>query len=178
MRSLLPAHESARLVALHIALREEAARLFALVNTLEILRDPLTCPASWLPVLKNEYRPPLWEDGLTVPQKRQLLATARLIRRQAGTVAPVVAAIDAVGLAAHLEEWPEFAGVPGTFRVVIDTIGSEYGDGDLARLERLVLATKRGSTHLIDLQVQASVERARLCIGGMVQIYEELEMVA
>lgn len=170
----LPAHESKRLKAVNIALREEIQRLYDADDVLRTIHNPLTCQESWLSVLASILKPLLWSNNLTLMQKRKLLAATPQIRSRAGTLEPVSQVINSMGLVAHLEEWFEFGGEPGYFRIVIESIGSQYSDDDLALLEQLVLLSKRLSAHLLEIQVSATIEAAKLHVGTSIQIFEEV----
>jgi P2-related tail formation protein len=129
-----------------------------------------------LPAHKENLRPLVWNEQLTEHQKRQLLAYAPLIRLRAGTLSAVIVALESFGLNAHIERWDAFGGDPATFRVVIDTVGSNYDDTTIARLEALINAAKRLSAWLDDIQVQATIEALQIYIGGLDHLYEKLEL--
>jgi phage tail P2-like protein len=172
----IPANESQRLKAISIAIREEFARIFALTEAIKLIASPLTCPAAFLPAHAKNLRPAIWDDALTEHQKRRLLVSAPLIRLRAGTLGVVLRALESFGLNAHIERWDSFAGEPSTFRVVIDTIGSDYGDDAIHRLERIIKAAKRLSSHLIDIQVQATIEALLIYEGALTHLYEKIEI--
>jgi phage tail P2-like protein len=174
MTSLLPLNESTRLKAISIAIREEFARIFARIETIKPISSPLACPIEYLSAHKADRRPLIWNETLTEHQKRNLLASAPLVRLRAGTIGVVLQALESFGLNAHIEEWDVFEGEPATFRVVIDTVGSNYDDATLAQLERLINAAKRLSSHLIDIQVQASIDSLSIYIGGLDQAFEKI----
>jgi phage tail P2-like protein len=174
MTSLLPPHESRRLRAISIAIREEFARVFSAIEAVKSIASPLLCPVSYLPAHKENLRPLIWSEDLTEHQKRRLLAAAPLIRLKAGSVGVVIAALESFGLNAHIERWDAFNGSPATFRVVIETVGSEYNDATIHRLERLINAAKRLSSHLVDIQAQASIDHLNIYIGGFSRSIEKI----
>jgi phage tail P2-like protein len=176
MISLLPLGENARMHAISIAIREEFERLFTASEIVKAISSPLTTPIEYLAAHKENLRPLIWNDNLSEHQKRAFLAAAPLIRLKAGTLDTVVRALESFGLNAHIERWDSFDGEPATFRVIIDTVGSSYGETTIARLERLINAAKRLSSHLIDIQVQASINGLNVYIGGFIHIYEKISL--
>jgi len=98
------------------------------------------------------------------------------MRRHKGTPYAIKLAMATVGLDARVEEWYEYGGEEGMYRVIIDTIGAEYDDATMQMADMMVNGVTRASAHLETIQVQASVDAAQLFIGGFVHIYEKVEL--
>ena len=174
--TLLPAHESTRLKSIDIALREQIDEHRAGIDLLQTIRDPMTCPASMLPWLAAELRPPFWLESMTEFDKRRALASAKEMRRHKGTPYAIKLAMATVGLDARVEEWYEYGGEESMYRVIIDTIGAEYDDATMQMADMMINSVTRASAHLETIQVQAIVDAAQLFIGGFVHIYEKVEL--
>lgn len=175
-KTLLPLHEPSRLKSIDIAIREQMSDHRDGLDVLATILDPMNCPETMLPWLAAILRPPFWSETMTVFDKRRALANAKEMRRHKGTSYAIRLAMAAVGLDARVEQWYEYSGTPGNFRVVVDTVGAEYSDASLQLADELIESVKRASARLDEIQVQATVDPAQLYIGGFVHIYEKVEI--
>jgi phage tail P2-like protein len=100
-----------------------------------------------------------WYDtGYDIDQKRRIVKTALNIRRTMGTVSAVKAQADAIYPGSTLEEWFDFNGQPGTFRMTVDVTttgpGNTLDNFGTAEIERRLTMAKRYSSHLESMSYQ------------------------
>lgn len=100
-----------------------------------------------------------WYDtGYDIDQKRRIVKTALNIRRTMGTVSAVKAQADAIYPGSTLEEWFDFNGQPGTFRMTVDVTTTGPGNTldvfGTAEIERRLTMAKRYSSHLESMSYQ------------------------
>ena len=100
-----------------------------------------------------------WYDtGYSIEQKRRIVKTALTIRRTMGTVGAVKSQADAIYPGTTLEEWFDWGGEPGLFRLNVDVTTTGPGNTiDIhgqAEIERRLTTTKRYSAHLESMSYQ------------------------
>lgn len=100
-----------------------------------------------------------WYDtGYSIEQKRRIVKTALTIRRTMGTVGAVKSQADAIYPGTTLEEWFDWGGEPGLFRLNVDvTSTGESSTIDIhseAEIERRLTTAKRFSAHLDSMSYQ------------------------
>lgn len=129
MNKLLPPNASA--LEHHLADTIEANSAID-VSRISSLWDADTCPAYLLPWLAWAEKVDEWSSSWSVAVQREVIKAQRLVRRNRGTKASVVAAIEALSGATTIKEWYEHAPkkTPHTFDVVI-TGGDGYIEAEL-----------------------------------------------
>lgn len=100
-----------------------------------------------------------WYDtGYSIEQKRRIVKTALTIRRTMGTVGAVKSQADAIYPGTTLEEWFEWGGKPGLFRLNVDVTTTGPGNTiDIhgqAEIERRLTTAKRYSAHMESMSYQ------------------------
>lgn len=98
-----------------------------------------------------------WYDtDYDIEQKRRIVKTALNIRRTMGTVAAVKAQADAIYPGSTLEEWFQYGGEPGYFRLRVNIMTVEeqekFAAMSLREIERRLAAAKRFSAHLEEVE--------------------------
>lgn len=94
-----------------------------------------------------------WYDtGYTVQQKRQCITTALSVRRTMGTLGAVKAQANAIWPGTVVEEWFEYGGEPGYYRLRANIMTAEeqerFSAMSLSEIERRLAGAKRFSAHL------------------------------
>ncbi|SMG67375.1 phage tail protein I, partial [methanotrophic bacterial endosymbiont of Bathymodiolus sp.] len=79
--------------------------------------DPQTCPIELLPWLAWALSVDTWDSEWPESTKRALIANSVQIHKTKGTVSAIERVMNALGVAAELQEWFEFNGMPHTFRL-------------------------------------------------------------
>jgi phage tail P2-like protein len=149
MSSLLPPNATAFERALEdvIALRLEA--LAPAIDTLRTLWTPADCPVNILPWLAWSVSVDEWESDWPEATKRSVVDGAIAIHRHKGTPWAVEQALILSGQPfARVEEWFEYGGLPGYFKVVVDIEGEAVTAEEEARLLKYVASAKRKSAWL------------------------------
>ena len=98
-----------------------------------------------------------WYDPeYDIEQKRRIVKTALTIRRTMGTVSAVKAQADAIYPGSTVEEWFEYGGTPGYFRLRVNIMTVEeqekFAAMSMAEIERRLAAAKRFSSHLEEVE--------------------------
>lgn len=110
-------------------------------------------PEPVLDLLASELRMPYYLDSMDIETKRSIIEHAVPWHFQAGTPGVVKEFLsNVVGTGCELEEWFEYDGVPGRFRVCVDVSGSSEDDPvqetDVDSLAEKALRMKRFSAWL------------------------------
>lgn len=93
-----------------------------------------------------------YDEGYSVEQKRRIIKTAMSVRKTMGTVGAVKMQADAVYPGTAIEEWFDYDGKPGCFRIYVDITSSnkenpvDYAAFD--NMERQLAMAKRWSAHM------------------------------
>lgn len=125
------------------------ARLGELPAPMRDLMNPHACPAPLLPWLAWALSVDSWDDAWSEAQKRAVIAASYQVHRKKGTLGAVQAALDALAVSAEVVEWWQETprGVPGTFRVDVDTEGVGMADSFAQSIERQVVTVKPVRAH-------------------------------
>ncbi|CRL09752.1 phage tail protein I [Phaeobacter italicus] len=170
MKSLLPPSATPLMRALDVL--EE--RLFALPVEM-ISKDPWAVSPDILDHLAWENSVDTWDQAWPDDVKRKVVAASAEVHRYKGTPYAVREVIRSVGYDATLEEWWEYGGGRGSFRVLIDA-GEAGGDAiigllapDVAR--HLVQAIRRVAPVSRSFQVKISSQRKyELSVGRPLRV--------
>lgn len=98
-----------------------------------------------------------WYDTeYDIEQKRRIVKTALNVRRTMGTVGAVKTQADAIYPGTTLEEWFNYGGTHGKFRLRVNIVRVEeqqkFQMMSLAEIERRLAAAKRFSSHLEEVE--------------------------
>lgn len=108
-----------------------------------------------LDALAINWKVDWYDTGYSVEQKRRIIKTALTVRRLMGTVGAVKLQADAIYPGTMLEEWFEYGGQPGTFRLYINVTDTTEEHPAIiyspAEMERRLITAKRWSAHLESL---------------------------
>lgn len=115
-----------------------------------------------------------WYDtSYSLEQKRRIVKTALTVRRTMGTVAAVIAQADAIYPGTTLEEWFQWGGEPGTFRLHVDITATDEEHAIVfstkEEIERRLATAKRFSAQLESMSYQVM---HRIEAGAMVSIWK------
>lgn len=143
------------------ALEDATARIGEVSVPLRDLWNPQTCPVALLPWLAWALSVDEWESDWPEQIKRDVIAGSMEIHRHKGTPWAVEQAIILAGMPfARVEEWFEYAGTPGHFKVVVDIEGQSVTAAEEAKLLRYIESAKRKSAWLDSLDYNLSVRSA------------------
>lgn len=128
-----------------------------------------------LDALAINWKVDWYDTGYSVEQKRRIIKTALTVRRLMGTVGAVKLQADAIYPGTMLEEWFEYGGQPGTFRLYINVTDTTEEHPAIiyspAEMERRLITAKRWSAHLESLtfdngtEFAAAEELERSCVN-------------
>lgn len=115
-----------------------------------------TVDEAVLDALAVNWKIDWYDTEYDIAQKRRIVKTALNIRRTMGTVAAVKAQADAIYPGSTLEEWFEYGGDPGKFRLRVNIMTVEeqekFAAMTLQEIERRLAAAKRFSAHLEEVE--------------------------
>ncbi len=155
--TLLPPNATAQETALEGAI----ARIGEVSVPLRDLWNPQTCPVALLPWLAWALSVDEWESDWPEAIKRSVIAGSMEIHRHKGTPWAVEQALILAGMPfARVQEWFEYAGTPGHFKVVVDIEGEVVSGAEEAKLLRYINSAKRKSAWLDVLEYNFSVASA------------------
>ncbi len=130
-------------------------------KTLEYAKDSQiytvidTLPEDLLDILAANWKIDWYDPTFSITRKRRIIQTAIEIRRIMGTVKAVRLQADSVNPGTYLEEWFEYNGDPGTYRLYVDITQSDEDnpivmyDPDI--MEKQLCSSKRWAAHLDSL---------------------------
>lgn len=124
LQTLLPPSATPNLRAIETVMAERTIGIEAPLGTLWNVDD---CPSQLLPWLAWAFSVEVWDARWPEEYRRRIVREAVTLHRQKGTKQGCERALAALGMEAQIEEWFEYGGRPGTFRVVakptLDLIG-------------------------------------------------------
>jgi len=167
---LLPPNATDQETALEAAM---AARIEAVPVPLGTLWNPRTCPEALLPwlawALSVDHWDPTWSAGI----KRDVIAESIRLHRHKGSPWAVERALVVTGAPnATVEEWFEYGGDPGFFRVRIDIEGEDVSSELEARLLKTIERFKNVRSWLDRIEYNLAVTGAVPVIGCGLQSSE------
>lgn len=142
--------------ALSMAVAELHRKTMAYIDGSQIYTAIDTVDEAVLDVLAVNWKIDWYDTDYDIEQKRRIVKTALNIRRTMGTVAAVKAQADAIYPGSTLEEWFEYGGDPGKFRLRVNIMTVEeqekFAAMTMAEVERRLAAAKRFSAHLEEVE--------------------------
>jgi phage tail P2-like protein len=116
-------------------------RAFAYIDDLE---EPV------LDDLAIELCTPLYRQTYPIEVKRQIVKNSLVYFSRAGTTAAVTELLQDIYCGAVIEEWFEYSGQPGRFRIILDITQTqkEVSVFSTDEMELMIYSVKRGSAHL------------------------------
>lgn len=133
-----------------------------------------TAPETVLDVLAVDWKIDWYDTALTVEQKRSIVKTALTVRRLMGTAAAVKLQVHAIYPEAAVEEWFQYDGRPGCFRVTLPLPKEGITAAEYRRLKTGILTTKNERSHLdvIDIRYECETEVLTGGCSTMSQVIE------
>lgn len=107
-------------------------------------------PEVILDALAVNWKIDWYDTGYNTEQKRRIIKSALTVRRLMGTVGAVKLQAEAIFPGTILEEWFEYGGTPGCFRLKTDLTEGDFPIvfHTRAEVEKKIVTAKRWSTHL------------------------------
>jgi phage tail P2-like protein len=142
--SLLPPNATAEERALEAAM----ARIEGVPIPVKDLTDPEICPANLLPFMAWAMSVDNWSPDWPESIKRKVYAAALKVHQIKGTEGAVIDALSALGLKAVVNNWFEYSGERGKFKVDIDLEGRGYTEEESSGAVAVILNAKNTRSHL------------------------------
>ena len=148
-----------------LAIEQAAAQRLAAIDVSAVgeLQNPDTCPVALLPWLAWSYGVDPWRSDWPEATKRAAIKAAPGVKRRAGTVGSLKAAVRAVGPTIGVVEWfqPGGSGRPFTADVIapIDDPASTDGAQLVDDVLAAVASAKRASIH-VTVRLAAELRQA------------------
>ncbi len=157
MSSLLPPNATDQ----ERALDEAIARLGEVAVPIKDLWNPQTCPVAFLPWLAWALSVDNWDATWPVATKRAMITESLELHRHKGTPWAVERALIVAGApAARVEEWFDYGGQPGYFKVIVDIEGADVDAATEAKMLKAVGRFKNARSWLAQLEYNLSVSSA------------------
>lgn len=139
-------------IALAGAVGEMHRRTMQYIDASQIYTSLDTASEEVLDALAINWKIDWYDSSYAIEQKRRIAKTALTVRRLMGTVAAVKLQIDAIYLGTELEEWFEYGGEPGVFRLYLNVTETTPSNPakifSAEEMERRLITAKRWSAHL------------------------------
>ena len=143
--------EDEDIAALADAVAEQLAKQPGQIRLLLIYPNTDNLPEDLLDILAQDFNVYWWDGNASLETKRRIIKNAPASHRVMGTVAATKKQADAFFPGSTLEEWFNYGGDPGYFRLCINITDSESEEvpvTTVADAEARLLSTKRWSAHL------------------------------
>lgn len=150
------------------ALHRQTRRLLALCDTLAIWSAPEKLTAQMCDVLALELRTPQYDAGLPLATKRALIRNTLGYYMMAGTKGAITRITSDVFGNADVQEWFEYDGEPGYFKVTTDDPG--VSDANVDEFKRVAESVKRLSAHLEKVELTLTAEMLWQYVGAAAHI--------
>lgn len=142
--------------ALSKAMLDLHKKTMAYIDGSQIYTAIDTVSEAVLDALAVNWKIDWYDTEYDIEQKRRIVKTALNIRRTMGTVAATKAQADAIYPGSTIEEWFEYGGDPGKFRLRVNIVTVEekqkFDAMTLEEIERRLTAAKRLSSHLEEVE--------------------------
>lgn len=152
--SVLPSvlREDVSTSALGEAAAEALAKEYEGIDLLRIYATIDRQPENVVDLLAEDLRTQYYDVSLPLDTKRALVKNTVKWYKHAGTLSSMQELIDTIfGASSSIEEWFDYAGTPGHFRIDSDDIASVFGN--IENFEKAVHRVKRLSAHLDGIYV-------------------------
>lgn len=136
-------------------------------------------PEIILDTLAVNWKIDWYDTGYSIEQKRRIIQSALTVRRLMGTVEAVKLQVGAIYPGTTLQEWFEYGGTPGCFRLDVnltdESIIPPVVMQSPAEIEKKIVTAKRWSAHLEGVDYWEETG-APVCIGGYTALDTNLEV--
>lgn len=151
-----PLQQDEKMTALAKAAAEELLKVSGLMDNVLIYSRIDELPEALVDVLAYDMHVDWYDYSYPLAAKRDLLKTSVMVHKKMGTKYSVEKALSALYPESEVEEWYEYGGEPGYFRIVCDVTDSRIvaSYSDIIRAVRLY---KRLSAHMEEVAYQAHV---------------------
>ena len=142
--------------ALSMAMLELHQKTMGYIAGSQIYTAIDTVAEEVLDALAVNWKIDWYDTGYDIEQKRRIVKTALNIRRTMGTAGAARTQADAIYPGTKLEEWFEYGGTHGKFRLRVNITTVEerqkFAAMTIAEIERRLAAAKRFSAHLEEVE--------------------------
>ena len=139
-------------IALSEALGELHKKTLGFADGSQIYTAIETTPVEVLDALAVNWKIDWYDTNYSEEQKRRIISTALTVRRTMGTAYATRLQADSIFPGTELEEWFEYNGTPGTYRLFVNINDSSPESPVVTypadEMERRLACAKRWSAHL------------------------------
>lgn len=146
--------------ALSYAIKMADRRRLAYMRNV-LLWDVDVLPEWLLDAIAAELNSPYYDASMSIEDKRQTIKDTLLNYRQAGSRQAVQRMITAVYGGGYIEEWHEYGGTPGTFRIYTPNVTSQE---ELDQVKKMLRRVKNARSTL-DVIVGGTKQEGPIYIG-------------
>lgn len=136
-------------------------------------------PEVVLDTLAVNWKIDWYDTAYSAEQKRRIIKSALTVRRLMGTVGAVKLQVDSIYPGTTLQEWFEYGGTPGCFRLDVnltdESIIPPVVMQSPAEIEKKIVTAKRWSAHLEGVDYWEETE-SPVCVGGYAALDTRLEI--
>ena len=137
-------------------------------------------PEVILDTLAVNWKIDWYDTEYSTEQKRRIIKSALTVRRLMGTVRAVKLQVEAIYPGTTLQEWFEYGGTPGCFRLDVnltdESIIPPVVMQSPAEIEKKIVTAKRWCAHLEGVDYWEETE-SPVCVGGYIALDTSLEIL-
>lgn len=161
--------------ALSEAMGQVHEKTMAYADSSQIYTNLDTTPEAVLDALAVNWKIDWYDTSYTVEQKRRIVKTALSVRKMMGTAAAVKMQVDAIYPGATVEEWFQYGGEAGYFRVLTVLPENGISEVEYQRLKNGILTTKNLRSHLDVIDICHACETT-VMTGGYSSMNQTVEI--
>lgn len=161
--------------AMAYAVNRQLAQLLTYAEGVKIFVSLDKMPDAVLDVLAMELRLPYYDQSYTTEVKRELVKGGLEYWATAGTVESLSKILMNIFGDAEIEEWFEYGGAPGYFRIL--TANQNVTGETLDSFTKTAQDVKRLSAWLQEVMVDMGVPNMKICQGFALYDYTEITLI-
>lgn len=140
--------------------RERQRKVLDAADKLHVYSGIDSASEELLDVLAVQFKVDWYDTGYPLETKRRVIKTALEVRCYCGTEWAVAKAISAIYPNARIEEWYDYGGTPGYWRLVVDTTDEEVPFYTARQVEQKLGYARRCTAHLERITYKTVSENA------------------
>lgn len=160
--------------ALAYAVNKQIRRILTYADGVRVFSNINNAPDAILDILATELRLPHYDQSYTMQVKRELVKNGLLYWATAGTVASLEDVLTSIFGDAEIEEWFDYGGMNGHFRIV--TTNPQVSGEMLDKFNRTARNAKRLSAYLEEVLVDLPIPAQHICHGAALYTHTEITL--
>lgn len=147
--------------------RERQHKVLEAADKLHVYSRIDSAPEELLDVLAVQFKVDWYDTAYPLETKRRVIKTALEVRCYCGTEWAVAKAISAIYPEARIEEWYDYGGTPGHWRLVVDATNEEVPYYTARQVEKKLGYARRCTAHLEHVTYTVNPPKRECYVAGI-----------